>query len=201
MIGWVHGRLLAKHPPQLLLDVRGVGYEMEAPMTTFYTLPEVGEEVSLFAHQLVREAAEQLYAFATERERDLFRMLLRVNGVGAKLALTILSGMDAAAFARCVSEGDTASLAKLPGIGRKTAERLVVEMRDRLDHTPIAAPANHPSGPGTLGLPADPVREAVGALISLGLKPQEASRQVQAISCEGLACEEIVRRALQTLVR
>ena len=133
MIGWIKGILREKRPPRLLVDVGGVGYEIEAPMSTFSVLPETGKEVTLFTHQVVREDAHQLYGFAGRYERDVFRSLLRVNGVGAKLGLTILSGMDAATFGQRVQEGDTASLARLPGIGKKTAERLVVEMRDRLD--------------------------------------------------------------------
>ena len=133
VIGWLSGTLRAKHPPQLLLDVSGVGYELEAPMTTFYDLPGVGEEVTLFTHLAVREDAHTLYAFAKLSDRDLFRSLLRVNGVGAKLALTILSGMDGPSFARCVQESDTAALVRLPGVGKKTAERLIIELRDRLD--------------------------------------------------------------------
>ena len=201
MIGWIRGKLLSKRPPFLLLDVQGVGYELEGPMTTFYTLPELGDTVALFTHQLVREDAHHLYAFANEQERNVFRLLLKVNGVGAKLALTILSGMDAATFSRCVFEGDSASLSKLPGIGKKTAERLIIEMQDRLDKSTMPAyiPA---SATSTDAIPIeDPVREAVSALISLGFKPPEASRQVHAIESEGLSCEEIVRQALKTMVR
>ena len=132
MIAWMHGVLREKHPPALLVDVGGVGYEMEAPMTTFYDLPTAGEPVTLHVHHLVREDAQQLYGFAGRAERDVFRQLLRVSGIGAKLALAILSGMDARGFERCVLEGDTAGLARLPGIGKKTAERLVMEMRDRV---------------------------------------------------------------------
>ena len=201
MIGWIRGKLLSKRPPFLLLDVQGVGYELEGPMTTFYTLPDAGDTVALFTHQIVREDAQHLYGFANEQERNVFRLLLKVNGVGAKLALTILSGMDAATFSRCVFEGDAASLAKLPGIGKKTAERLIIEMQDRLDKSPMPAYVR-PTAPGADPIPTDdPVREAVGALISLGFKPPEASRQVHAIDCQGLSCEEIVRRALQTMVR
>ena len=201
MIGWIRGKLLSRRPPFLLLDVQGVGYELEGPMTTFYTLPEPGDAVSLFTHQVVREDAHHLYAFANEQERNVFRLLLKVNGVGAKLALTILSGMDAATFSRCVFEGDAASLARLPGIGKKTAERLIIEMSDRLDkstmpaYAPTSATNPHPVSTD------DPVREAVSALISLGFKPPEASRQVHAIECEGLTCEEIVRQALKTMVK
>ena len=202
MIAWMHGVLREKHPPLLLVDTGGIGYEMEAPMTTFYELPALGEPVTLHLHHVVRDDGQHLYAFARRAERDLFRRLLRVSGVGAKLGLAILSGMDAGGFGRCVLEGDAASLSRLPGIGKKTAERLIMEMRDRIDtDSPLAAPG----GTGTGAAPApqrdDPVAEAVHALIALGLKPAEASRRVHAVEAGGLACEEIVRRALQSMVR
>lgn len=202
MIAWMHGVLREKHPPLLLVDTGGIGYEMEAPMTTFYDLPAVGEPVTLHVHQIVREDAQQLFAFGRRAERDLFRQLLRVSGVGAKLGLAILSGMDASGFTRCVLDGDGASLSRLPGIGKKTAERLIMEMRDRID-TDSAVGANaHPgTGPATATRRDDPVAEAVHALIALGLKPPEASRRVNAVGTDGLACEEIVRRALQSMVR
>lgn len=200
MIGWLEGRLREKRPPHLLLDVNGVGYELEAPMTTFYTLPQPGETIKLFTHQVVRDDAHQLYGFSERRDRDVFRMLLRVSGVGAKIGLAILSGMDANAFSRCVFEGDTASLSKLPGIGKKTAERLVIEMRDRLEKADGQAGANLTSGTPAAER-ADPVGEAVSALVALGFKPQEASQRVRAIDAGGLACEDIVRLALQSLVK
>ena len=149
----MHGVLREKHPPLLLVDTGGVGYEMEAPMTTFYELPAVGEPVTLHLHHVVRDDGQHLYAFARRAERDLFRQLLRVSGVGAKLGLAILSGMDAGGFGRCVLEGDSASLSRLPGIGRKTAERLIMEMRDRVDaDAPLAAPG--PAGIGAGPAPA-----------------------------------------------
>lgn len=200
MIGWIEGTLKEKHPPYLLVDVSGVGYELEAPMTTFYTLPGVGDAVKLYTHQVVREDAHHLYGFSLRRDRDVFRMLLRVSGVGAKIGLAILSGMDADAFSRCVFENDTQSLSRLPGIGKKTAERLVIEMRDRLDRADGAAMAAAP-GAAAAAPAADPVSEAVSALVALGFKPQEASQRVRAVPGEGLGCEEIVRRALQSLVK
>lgn len=201
MIGWLHGTLRVKRAPYLVLDVHGVGYELEAPMTTFYGLPEVGQPVTLYAHQVVREDAHQLYGFLREEERNLFRAMLRVSGIGARLALAILSGMDAAGFARCIRANDTASLTKLPGIGKKTAERLVVEMRDRLDGERLAgAPGAVPAHSGPPPAP-DPVAEAVSALVALGFKPYEASQHVRAIDCRDLPSEEIVRRALQSLVK
>ena len=200
MIAWMQGVLREKHPPALLVDVGGVGYEMEAPMTTFYDLPATGEAVTLHVHHLVREDAQQLYAFLGRAERDVFRQLLRVSGIGAKLGLTILSGMDARGFERCVLEGDTAGLAKLPGIGKKTAQRLVMEMRDRVGTAPAGTVLSHAGATaGPRG--DDPVAEAVSALIALGVKPPEASRRVHAVEAGGLACEEIVRLALQSMAR
>ena len=200
MIGWLSGVLRAKHPPALLLDVGGVGYELEAPMSTFAELPGLGEPVSLYTHLLVREDAQQLFGFSREREREVFRALLKVSGVGAKVALAILSGMDGETFARCGHDGDTASLTRLPGIGKKTAERVVMEMRDRLAGLP--GPGSPAPGTGAAALPAqDPVSEAVSALIALGLKPQEASRRIAALEAEGLAPEELVRRALRSMAR
>ena len=199
MIGWLSGVLRAKHPPALLLDVGGVGYELEAPMSTFAELPATGEPVSLYTHLIVREDAHQLFAFSREREREVFRALLKVNGVGAKVALAILSGMDGETFARCVHEGDTASLTRLPGIGKKTAERVVMEMRDRLEGLPAAGAPPAP-GAGAAALPAqDPVSEAVSALIALGLKPQEASRRIASLDVEDCPPEELVRLALRAM--
>jgi len=202
MIAWMHGVLREKHPPLLIVDTGGVGYEMEAPMTTFYDLPVVGEPVTLHLHHIVRDDGPHLYAFVRRAERDLFRQLLRVSGVGAKLGLAILSGMDAGGFGRCVLEGDAASLSRLPGIGKKTAERLIMEMRDRIEaDSPLVASGSGGAGAGPAPPRDDPAAEAVHALIALGLKPTEASRRVHAAAADGLACEEIVRRALQSMVR
>jgi Holliday junction DNA helicase RuvA len=198
MIGLLRGKLLHKQPPHLLLDVGGVGYEIDAPMTTFYDLPAVGAEVTLYTHLAVREDAHTLYGFARAADRDLFRDLLRVNGVGARLALTILSGMDTASFAGCVQAGDTAALVRLPGIGKKTAERLVIELRDRLEAP--AAPGVVPPA-GAAARPASPVEEAVSALVGLGYKPQEASRMVRGLDTTALSSEEIIRQALQATVQ
>ncbi len=201
MIAWIKGVLRDKQPPWLLIDVGGIGYEVQAPMTTFMSLPSPGTEVVLFAHQVVRDDAHQLFGFSARSDRDLFRQLLRVNGVGAKMALAILSGMDAATLGRCVLEGDTSSLSRLPGIGKKTAERLVIEMRDRLGPLPADGRSGSPDGMGASQQRADAAAEAVSALIALGLKPPEASRRVAAIDCEGLACEDIVRLALKAMVK
>src|ERR1700734_712980 len=173
MIGWVRGRIASKTPPQLMVDVAGVGYELEAPMSTFFHLPAVGAEVSLLTHLVVREDAHVLYAFATEGERRLFRSLIKVSGVGPKIALALLSGISVEAFSRCVVNEDITALTKVPGIGRKTAERLVGEMRDRLGD-PVAAP----DGAGFVAVPvsASPESEAYGALVALGYRPAEATR-------------------------
>ncbi len=196
MIGFLRGRLAAKHPPQLLIDVGGVGYEVEAPMSTFYGLPAVGETLTLLTHLVVREDAHILFGFATEEERQLFRNLLRISGIGAKMALGILSGITVEGFVRCVRTEDTASLVKVPGIGKKTAERLIIEMRDRLD-------ASIPGSPGMVGAnaPAGAQDEAFGALVALGYKPVEATRMLKGVKCDGLATEEIIRRALQGTVK
>jgi Holliday junction DNA helicase RuvA len=199
MIGLLRGTILDKQPPHLLLEVQGVGYELEAPMTTFYDLPATGGVVTLYTHLAVREDAHLLYGFAKITDRDLFRHLLRVNGVGARLALTILSGMDAGAFAGCIQAGDTAALVRLPGVGRKTAERLVVEMRDRLDS--LAGISLTPPGSIAARAPSSPLEDAVTALIGLGYKPQEASRMVRAIDTAELSSEEIIRTALQASVQ
>lgn len=199
MIGLLRGTILARQPPHLLLEVQGVGYELEAPMTTFYDLPATGGVVTLYTHLVVREDAHLLYGFAKITDRDLFRHLLRVNGVGARLALTILSGMDAGAFAGCIQAGDTAALVRLPGVGRKTAERLVIEMRDRLDS--LAGISLTPSGSAAARAPSSPLEDAVTALIGLGYKPQEASRMVRAIDAAELTSEEIIRTALQASVQ
>jgi Holliday junction DNA helicase RuvA len=199
MIGLLRGKLIGKHPPQLLLDVHGVGYEIAAPMTTFYDLPAVGEEVVLYTHLAVRDDAHTLYGFARLTDRDLFRNLLRVNGVGAKLALTLLSGMDASAFAGCIEAGDAAALVRLPGVGKKTAERLIIEMRDRLKAS-AGAPASIAAGASDRPS-ASPTEEAVTALIGLGYKPQEASRMVRVVDTRELSSEEIIRTALQATVQ
>ena len=199
MIGLLRGTILDKQPPHLLLEVQGVGYELEAPMTTFYDLPATGGVVTLYTHLAVREDAHLLYGFAKITDRDLFRHLLRVNGVGARLALTILSGMDAGAFAGCIQAGDTATLVRLPGVGRKTAERLVIEMRDRLDS--LAGISLTQPGGAAARAPSSPLEDAVTALIGLGYKPQEASRMVRAIDAAELTSEEIIRTALQASVQ
>lgn len=197
MIGRLRGEIVAKNPPWLLLDVSGVGYELEAPMSTFYALPEVGQAVTLVTHLHVREDAHALYGFFSEAERSLFRSLIRISGVGAKMALAILSGMEAEAFRGCVYDGDIDALIRLPGVGRKTAERLVVEMRGRLD-TSLPASVSRCSGLSTAPSgPPKPVEDAVRALIALGYKPPEANRMVNRVDASGKSSEDIIRLALK----
>jgi len=201
VIGILRGRLLEKRPPELIVDVQGVGYELSAPMTTFYDLPAISSEITLYTHLAVRDDAHTLYGFMRASDRDLFRSLIRVNGVGAKLALTILSGMSADLFVDCVQAQDTAALVRLPGVGKKTAERLVIELRDRLKAWEGAEVAvSRPNGNGGKA-PESPVAEAVSALVALGYKPQDASRMVRGIDTAELVSEEIIRQALQEAVR
>lgn len=197
MIGRLRGIIIEKQPPELVLDVQGVGYEVSAPMSTFFNLPALHEEVTLFTHLIVREDAQLLYGFASERERLLFRSLLKVNGVGAKLALTILSGSDVDTFARSVQEGDTASLIRLPGVGKKTAERLIVEMRDRLKEVSNAMGLQDFSAESPNSAGGDTRHEAVEALMALGYKATEADKMLRHFDIEGMTTEQIIRRALQ----
>lgn len=202
MIGQLRGIVLEKQPPIVLLDVHGVGYEVHMPMTCFYDLPEAGQEVTVQTHFVVREDAQQLFGFNHRQERALFRELIKVNGVGPKLALAILSGMSAAQFLLAIEQEAVASLVKLPGVGKKTAERLVVEMKDRLrniypellgEQAPQAASA--PSA--DLLRAQDAEGEAVAALIALGYKPQEASRMISKVKQTGADSETLIRDALR----
>jgi Holliday junction DNA helicase RuvA len=198
MIGFLRGRLAAKHPPQLIVDVGGVGYELEAPMSTFYGLPATGAEVQLYTHLVVREDAHILFGFGSERERRLFRELLKVSNVGPKLALALLSGMNVESFLACIEAQDVDALVRIPGVGRKTAERLVVEMRDRikgfgqlggvLSSSVAGAPADSTAGPQS---------EAFSALVALGYKPAEVLRLLKSVDESAKTTEEIIRRALQ----
>lgn len=200
MIGSLAGVLALKAPPALLLEVGGVGYELEAPMSTFYSLPAVGQSVRLLTHMVVREDAHALYGFGSSAERTLFRNLLKVSGVGPRIALAILSGATVEAFSMCVQAQDVASLTRIPGIGRKIAERLIVEMRDRV-------------GPATTGLefgsaPVGAEAEAYSALVALGYRPAEAVRLLKnagsgagAGSGSAHVTEELIRRALQSAAR
>lgn len=193
MIGRLRGTVAAKTPPVMLIDVNGVGYDVEVSMNTLFKCPEVGESVTLLTHFVVREDAQLLYGFSDERERQLFRDLIKVNGVGPKLAITILSSIEPNQFVFCVQQQDTASLVKLPGVGKKTAERLVIEMKDRLKDwvgetrgsTSTTAPANSAT------------QEAVAALITLGYKPPQATRMVALVDAEGKSSENLIRDALK----
>ena len=196
MIGRLQGILLEKQPPQLLLDVGGVGYEISAPMTTFYELPETGNEITLHTHLAVREDAHVLYGFLREQDRLLFRTLIKISGVGPKLALAILSGMSADEFAGCVQSGDSSLLTRLPGVGKKTAERLVVELKDRFKDWQSVALTAEASTRRTVPA-SDALKDAISALVSLGYKPQEASRMVSQLESDGLASEELIRLALK----
>ena len=193
MIGHLRGRLVAKHPPQLVVDVGGVGYEVEAPMSTFYGLPATGAEVQLHTHLVVREDAHVLYGFGTERERSLFRELIKVSGVGPRIALAILSGVSVDEFQRCVDGHDVAALVRVPGIGRKTAERLVIEMRDRLGGLPGPSAG---AGGGVAG-PGGAQAEAFAALVALGYRAPEITRLLQKVDPSVTSTEELIRHALR----
>ena len=200
MIGRLTGKLIEKNPPMIVVDVQGVGYEVEVPMNTFYTLPELDETLTLFTHMIVREDAQLLCGFIADDERCLFRTLIKVNGVGAKLALSILSSISAQEFARCVNENDTKALVQLPGIGKKTAERLIIEVRDKLkDWLPASLPATEQSEP--VAIAKDETAEATSALIALGYKPQEASMMVQQAIADSdgaqVSSGELIRAALK----
>ena len=198
MIGRISGILLVKQAPEILVDVGGIGYELQVPMSTIYQLPELGQNVSLHTHFVVREDAQLLYGFASLSERRLFRTLIKVNGVGPKLALTILSGIDGDEFVRCVRDGDTATLVRLPGVGKKTAERLLVEMRDRLKdwHVDVS--------PATLGGATissnSSAAEAESALVALGYKPAEAGKAIAAVRGDADSSEQLIRLALKNMV-
>tara|TARA_R110000764_G_scaffold48044_3_gene106889 strand:- start:15729 stop:16334 length:606 start_codon:yes stop_codon:yes gene_type:complete len=201
VIGRLTGILLEKQPPHIVLDVQGVGYELDAPMSTIYQLPALGERVTLHTHMVVREDAQLLYAFADKRGRELFRELIRLNGVGPKLALALMSGMEVDELVMAVQHQDVSAFVRIPGVGKKTAERLLIELRDR-----FKAWESTPGGVSlaVTGLAAAPVAkpsaDAVSALISLGYKPQEASRAVSVVDEEGLSSEELIRRALKGMV-
>lgn len=201
MIGLLRGKLIYKAPPQLMLDVNGVGYEIEAPMTTFYDLPPLGEEVKLYTHLVVREDAHILFGFASETERLLFRTLIKVNGVGPKLALTILSGQSVEEFYRCVDDHDAKALVRLPGVGQKTAERLIIEMRGRLPALEGISSASSGAKPVAVNGANNAKQEAIAALCALGYKPQDASRLVQAVASDDKSCEDIIRLALRSTVK
>ena len=197
MIGRIRGLLIEIQPPDILLDVGGLGYEVQVPMTTLYELPQPGAEISLFTHFVVREDAQQLYGFLRERDRSLFRHLIKVNGVGPKLGLAILSGLEAESFMRAVQRDDTSTLVQLPGVGKKTAERLLVEMRDKLSEWLLELDEPEPA----TGTARDIQAEAESALVALGYKPSEATRAVTAANDGSFdRSEDLIRRALQSMV-
>lgn len=210
MIGRLHGKIIEKYAPLLLIDVSGVGYEVYAPMTTFYRLPEIGAMITLHTHLVIREDAQLLYAFYDKQERSLFKMLIKVNGVGPKMALAILSGIEVPAFVRSVQNNDTATLVRLPGIGKKTAERLVIEMRDRLKdweygegdmvHAGLASNDIISTTGNGLDLAQNAAREAESALVALGYKPQEASKAIMKIKHNFDTSEALIRAALKNMV-
>ncbi|MEP6484797.1 MAG: Holliday junction branch migration protein RuvA [Rudaea sp.] len=196
MIGRLRGTLVAKQPPWLVLEVGGVGYEIQAPMSTIFDLPETGKEVTLLTHYAVKEDTAALYGFLRDSERVLFRTLQKVSGIGAKIALAILSGVSVDEFARLVQNGDIASLTRVPGIGKKTAERIVVELRDRVDGISMTAPGFSESP-----VPRDAVTEATVALQQLGYKPAESVRLVREAAQPGDDAEAIIRKALKAALR
>lgn len=197
MIGRLKGLLVYKSPPALMIDVGGVGYELDAPMSTFYDLPEVGREVVLFTHYAVKEDAVALYGFLTEAERRLFREVQKVTGIGARIALAVLSGASVNDFARLVQTGDITALTRIPGVGKKTAERMVVELRDRA--ADFGGSTVVTGGPKAV--PADPASEAAIALQQLGYKPAEVSRLVKDASAPGDSTEAIIRKALKAMLQ
>lgn len=202
MIGRLTGIILDKQPPEIVVDVLGVGYEVLASMATFYRLPEIGQEVTLYTHFVVREDAQQLYGFAEVSERLLFRNLIKVNGVGPRMALTILSSIEPDNFVQCVIDNDSASLVKLPGVGKKTAERLIIEMRDRLaDWYSDKFQVNLASDKSSVNGLKSATQDAMSALIALGYKPQEASRAITQLDTEGISSTDIIRQALKRLAK
>ena len=198
----MRGTLAEKQPPHLIIDINGLGYELEVPMTTLYRLPKVGETVTLHTHLVVREDAHLLYGFHEKRERELFRELIRLNGVGPKLALALMSGLEVDDLVRCVQAQDASALVKVPGVGKKTAERLLVELKDRFKAWETVPSMFQLVSDGPAPLPSVSTAEAdaVSALISLGYKPQEASRAVAAVDAKGLSSEELIRRSLKGMI-
>lgn len=202
MIGLLQGTLLEKNAPALLLKVQGVGYEIEAPLSTFYKLPALGAEVTLWTHLVVREDAHLLYGFAEREERTLFRTLIKINGVGPKMALGLLSGIEPDAFIRCIEHGDVTTLTKIPGVGKKTAERLVMEMRDKLKElSPLAAIREGAGNRISLPVEASAAEEAESALVALGYKPADAQKAIAAIKNEHETAQELIRAALRRMVK
>ncbi len=202
MIGRISGKLVHKQPPEILVDVGGVGYELQVPLTTLFQLPEPGADISLVTHHAVREDAHTLYGFIEASDRELFRLLIKVSNVGPKLALAILSGMESDAFVRCVQREEVSTLVALPGVGRKTAERLVMELRDKLkDWLASTDGGSAQAGSAPTARPGAIIADAEGALVALGYKPTEAAKMVAAVNDDSVVdSEELIRRALRSVV-
>jgi Holliday junction DNA helicase RuvA len=198
MIGFLRGTVHEKQAPHVVIDVNGVGYDIETPMSSFFNLPALGEKVSIRTHLVVREDAHILYGFLTEQERALFRSLIKVNGVGPKVALGILSGVSVDDFCLWVSDNNVAALVRLPGIGKKTAERLIIDMRDRLPDQ-LGSATNVPSGVSVQ--PTSSIEEAISALVALGYKPQDAEKRARAVARDNASSEQIIRSALQSAAK
>lgn len=202
MIGRLRGVLAEKQAPLVLIDVQGVGYEVSAPMSTFYVLPDLNQNVTLLTQLIVREDSQTLYGFASEDERSLFRSLIRVNGVGAKLALAILSGISTAEFIQCIEHEDTSMLVRLPGVGKKTAERLIIEMKDRIKELECRTTAPMPDTAASPAQANDAIGDAVSALVALGYKAPDASRMIRQVkNMSSFSSEELIRQALQAAVK
>lgn len=201
MIGRIQGALIENKAPNLLVDVQGIGYELQSPLSTSFLLPPLGEQVVLHTHLAVREDAHVLYGFGTKNERTLFRTLIKISGVGPKLALAILSGMETGRFIQSIQDQDPAALVKIPGVGKKTAERLIVEMKDKLnalgsDGSMIITPLDSGAGPT---IPTDALQDAESALIALGYKPTIATKTITQVASEGMTSQEIIRAALKAI--
>lgn len=203
MIGRLRGILLEKQPPEVLLEVSGVGYEIQLPMSSFYPLPDIGQEAIIYTHFVVREDAQLLYGFADKHERAMFRELIKVNGVGPKLALAILSGMSANQFVQCIHSDALSALVKLPGVGKKTAERLVVEMKDRLKNwigSDLLTPDSQKSGLEKSVIIDNAKDEAISALMALGYKAAVAEKVIRQVYQDGMDCESLIRGSLKSMV-
>lgn len=206
MIGRLNGIIVEKQAPDLLLDVGGVGYEVQLPLTSFYSLPDIGQATIIYTHFIVREDAQLLYGFSNQTERSLFRQLIKANGVGPKLALTILSGMTAQHFVRCVQFDDISTLVKLPGVGKKTAERLVIEMRDRLKdwgvtaNTPVTDKLILQDDDAIFAPPASAEQDAISALLALGYSQAQATKAVQQQVVAGISSEQLIKAALKSMI-
>lgn len=202
MIGRLLGTVADKQAPDLLIDINGVGYEVQLPLTSFYELPDIGQTATVYTHFVVREDAQLLYGFSSKQERALFRLLIKANGVGPKLALTILSGLTAEQFVQCVEHDDVTTLVKLPGVGKKTAERLLIEMRDRIKELNMAPTSERTIGGETIRplIQANGMDDAISALVSLGYSPQQAQKAVKSVYTEGDDSEVVIRNALKSML-